>query len=172
MKKIATKIVITIAVGVLIGGISFYLWKSKYVLPVPSVIAENKPDAKSAKEAEEKAISAKISESNQAEIIGYIEKNIGRLSDEKSVSGTAWTAVKVWFIDDKNFYVDYKDSASNLRRILVFQAVGGKGSIYEVKGRFAPGESGWVLRSGTDMSGAIPARLYEKNEQTGEWIIK
>lgn len=171
MNNFAIKIFIAVVLGVLIGGISFYFWKSKYVFPVPEVTAE-KVDLKSGKEAEEAARSAKEAENNQAEIIGYIEKNINKLSGEKPLSGANWTATKIWFIDGNNFYADYRDNASNLRRILVFRPVGGKGAVYEVRGRFAPGEKGWILKSGADISGATPVRLYEKNDQTGEWIIK
>lgn len=172
MKNFAGKILIAIIAGFLIGGISFYFWKSKYALPAQFAATEKKDDLKSVKDAEEKANRAKILESNQAEIIGYVEKNIDKLSGEKPVSGDKWSAVKIWFIDDKNFYVDYNDIAFNLRRILVFRPIGGKGAIYEVKGRFLPGENGWVLKSGTDISGATPARLYEKSEGGNEWIIK
>lgn len=172
MKKIVTKIFIAFIAGGLIGGISFYLWQKKYVLPVPAIAIEKSPDAISQKEAEEKAIRENIARSNQSEIISYIEKNINRLSDEKPASGGSWNASKLWFIDDKNFYVDYKDIVYNTRRILVFQAIGGKSAVYEVIGRFVPGESGWVLKSGKDIANANPTMFYEKNEQTGEWIIK
>jgi hypothetical protein len=172
MRNLAVKIFIIIVIGLFIGAVSFYFWKSKYVLPAQFAAAEKKDDLENAKDAEEKANRAKALESNQAEIIGYIEKNIDKLSGEKPVSGDKWSAIRIWFIDDKNFYVDYKDIAFNLRRILVFRPVGGKGAIYEVKGRFLPGENGWILKSGIDISSATPARLYEKSEQSNEWIIK
>lgn len=172
MKNFAIKFFIVIIAGILIGGISFYLWESKYALPVQFAAAGKTDISQSAKDAEEEANRAKILESDRAEIISYVEKNIDKLAGEKPVSGDSWTAVRIWFIDENNFYVDYKDIASNLRRILVFRPVGGKEAIYEVRGRFLPGENGWVLQSGADISGASPVRLYEKSEQDNEWIIK
>jgi len=172
MKNFAAKIFIVIIAGFLIGGTSFYFWKSKYALPVQFAAAGKTDALQSAKDTEEKASLAKIQESNQAEIISYVDKNINKLAGEKSASGDNWSAVRIWFIDENNFYVDYKDIASNLRRILVFRPVGGKGAIYEIRGRFLAGENGWVLKSGTDISGASPTRLYEKSGQNNEWIIK
>lgn len=167
MRNFTIKIFIVAIAGFLIGSVSFYFWKSRYVLPVPLEETKKESDLKSTEDA-----SAKIAAGSQAEIIDYVEKNIDKLSGQPPISGSKWSAVRIWFIDDKNFYIDYKDSASNFRRILVSQIIGGKGAIYEVKGRFVPGENVWILKSGADISGATPVRLYEKNDQTGEWIIK
>lgn len=181
MKNFFAKIISVIVCGSLIGGTLFYFWKNKYAAPAKveataektGGIKEGENPKSSAENAKQKSGEGdKIADGRQAEIISYIEKNINNLAGQKPSMGGNWHASKIWFIDEKNFYVDYKDDAANLRRILVFQAASGRDAVYEVLGHFAPGDSGWVLESGKDMADKTPFRLYEKNEQIGEWAIK
>lgn len=173
MEKFLLKIIVVIFVGSLIGGATFYFWKNKYIVPV------SKEDISRSLKNEQKENSAisglgdkKIVNSNEAEIISYIEKNINYLVARGPVVGEKWHPVKIWIIDDKNFYVDYKSDTNGLGRILISQLSRGVGASYEVIGHFIPGEKGWILESGKDIASTTPTRLYEKNEQSDEWTVK
>lgn len=160
----------------MIGTAGFYFWKGKYVsFADVSMISDAADKEKNDKalilQAKNDAERKKI-ENNEAQIISYIEKNINKITGLRIASAQKLTPVRIWFIDSVNFYVDYKDSALNLKRILVNQISGGNQLLYEVLGYFAPGDKGWVLESGRDREGAVPVKLYEKNEETGEWIVK
>ncbi len=172
MKKFLIKIIIVLIIGSLAGGSLFYFWKNKYAHSENQIIAEEEPGEKSEKTDVEKSEGDKKIFDTRAAIINYAEKNINKISPEKPASGLAWQAIKIWFIDDKNFYADYKDEVSNTRRVLISQSVAGPAAEYEVLGFFVPGKNGWVLKSGKDIGGATFLKLYEKNEQSNEWIIK
>lgn len=172
MKKFLIKTIAVLITGSLLGGSLFYFWKNKYAFSKNKIGAEEKASDKTGKAEAKKEENDKKIPDGKAEIIGYIEKNITKISPQKPLSGLAWKAVKIWFIDDKNFYVDYKDGALNIRRVLVNQSTGGPGAEYEVLGFFVPGESGWTLKSGKDIAGSSFPKLYEKNEQNDEWTVR
>lgn len=172
MKKFFKKIIIILIIGSLTGGSLFYFWKNKYAHSKDRIILEDNLIGKNKKIDLQKAgIDKKISD-GRAVIINYIEKNINKISPEKPALGLTWRAVKIWFIDDKNFYVDYKDEVSNTRRMLMSQIIDGPAAEYEILGFFIPGENGWILKSGKDLKSAESLKLYEKNEETNEWVIK
>lgn len=172
MKKFLIKIIIVLITGSLVGGSLFYFWKSKYALSKDQVLPDTEISGESRKIDTEKAENEKKISDGRAAIINYIEKNINKISPEKTVNGLVWRAVKIWFIDDKNFYVDYKDEVSTTRRVLISQSFAGPAAEYEVLGFFIPGENGWVLKTGKDLSGTTSLKLYEKNEQSNEWTAK
>lgn len=158
--------------GILTGTLAFYAWKDKYKLN-ESQIGINAMNSSNA----EKIDSAKTEADKKifdgrAAIISYIEKNISRLSPERSANNLTWRATKIWFIDEKNFYVDYKDEVSTTRRLLMSQTVDGPAAEYKIIGYFTPGDKGWNLKSGKDAEGAVALKLYEKNEQSNEWVAK
>ncbi len=162
--------------GSIIGAAGFYFWKNNYVTRADiSAVADNsvkeKGDKALVSQAENDAEKEK-KKKNEAQVISYVERNISKITELRIGSARKLTPVRIWFIDGANFYVDYKDSNLILRRILVNQLYRGNQSSYEVLGYFTPGDKGWVLESGRDIEGAIPARLYEKNEETGEWVVK
>jgi len=172
MKKFLIKIIIVLITGSLAGGSLFYFWKSKYALSKNQAITKgelsNKVENKNLQKPE---VDKKIPD-GRAEIINYAEKNINKISPERPALGLVWQAVKIWFIDDKNFYVDYKDEVSNTRRVLISQSNTGLAAEYKILGFFVPGENGWILKSGKDIAGSAPLKLYEKSEESNEWIIK
>lgn len=172
MKKVFKKIIIVLIAGSLLGGSLFYFWKNKYALSNNQIIVEQALSKGKEKEDRQKTEIDKKILDGRAETINYMEKNINKISPEKPASGLLWQFVKIWFIDDKNFYADYKDELSNTRRLLISQAMSGPAAEYEILGFFIPGESGWVLRSGKDIEGVTPLALYEKNKETGEWTAK
>jgi len=173
MEKFLLKIIVVIFVGSLIGGAAFYFWKNKYIIPASKeAIGRSSRNEQKENLATSGSGNKKITNSNEAEIISYIEKNINRLVARGPVVGEKWHPVKIWIIDDKNFYVDYKSDANGLGRILILQLSRGAGASYEVIGHFIPGEKGWILESGKDIASTAPIRLYEKNEQSDEWTVK
>lgn len=172
MKKFLIKIVVALVIGSLAGGSLFYLWKNKYAFSKNQIIPEEELNNKAEEKYLQKAESDKKISDARAAIINYAEKNINKISPEKPAFGLVWRIAKIWFIDDKNFYADYKDEVSNTRRLLISQSIAGPAAEYEILGFFVPGESGWVLKSGKDIGSAASLKLYEKNEQTGEWTVK
>lgn len=172
MKKFLIKVIAVVITGSLAGGSLFYLWKNKYASSKDQIIVGEELNKKTEKNNTEKIESDKKISDTKAEIIDYIEKNINKISLEKPARGLMWRPVKIWFIDEQNFYVDYKDEVSNTRRILLFQSVAGPAAEYKVLGFFIPGENGWILKSGKDIIGITSLYLYEKNEETGEWAAK
>lgn len=172
MNKFLIKIIIVLIAGFSAGGSLFYFWKNKYAFPQNQIIIEKELSGKGEETDLQKAESDKKISDGRAAIINYAEKNINKISPEKPVSGLAWQAIKIWFIDDKNFYVDYKDEVSNSRRVLVSQVNAGPAAEYEILGFFVPGENGWILKSGKDIGGETFLKLYEKNEQNNEWTAK
>lgn len=172
MNKFLVKVIAVLAIGYLAGGSLFYFWKNKYALLGNPIIKEEELSDNGGKAGLGKAEGDKKVLDGRAEIINYIENNINKISPEKPASGLAWRAVKIWFIDDKNFYADYKDEVSNTRRALMSQLIAGPAAEYEVLGFFIPGENGWILKSGKDIEGAASLKLYERNEETGEWAVK
>lgn len=177
MKKFLIKIIIFIVIGVFAGGGAFYFWKSKYAIPANAEIKTARLEEKNKEKlpGNEVKIEEKIKKeaaANEAEIINYIENNISRLVSRGPALSANWQAVKIWFIDSKNFYVDYKSGANGLKRILITQLSGGAAASYEVLGHFVPGERGWILESGKDLPSDKPLRVYEKNEQGDVWVIK
>lgn len=176
MKKILIKIIAVIIAGLAIGAAGFYFWKDNYVTQADvSTVADGVKKEKNDKalilQAENDAEKEK-DRKNEAQIISYIEKNISKITGLRISSAQKLMPIRIWFIDSAKFYVDYKDGKLNLRRILINQLLSGNQASYEVLGYFAPGDNGWVLESGRDIEGTVPARLYEKNEETGEWVIK
>ncbi len=172
MNKFLIKIIIVIIIGSLTGVSLFYFWKNKFAFSKNEVMVEKEPDNKiKKKDLQNEENDKKISDT-RAVTINYLEKNINKISPEKSTSGLAWHSVKIWFIDDNNFYVDYKDELSSARRVLIFRSNDGLAAEYEVLGFFVPGENGWILKSGKDMEGVTTLKLYERNEETGEWTVK
>jgi len=173
MNKFLIKAIVVIIAGSLAGGTLFYFWKNKYafsqdqIAPLIEELSNNKGKKDLKKSEENKKIP-----DGKAEIINYLEKNISKISPEKAANGLLWHPVKIWFINDKNFYVDYRDEVLNARRLLVFQSNAGPVAEYKILGFFAPGKNGWILKSGRDIEGTTSFKLYEKNEKTGEWIVK
>ncbi|MBU4339112.1 hypothetical protein KKB43_01240 [Patescibacteria group bacterium] len=172
MKKFLIKIIIVLFIGSLAGGSLFYFWKNKYAHSENQIIAEAELSDKGGKGDLQKPEGDKKISDTRAAIINYAEKNINKISPEKPSSGLVWRLAKIWFIDDKNFYVDYKDEVSNARRVLMSQANDGPAAEYEILGFFVPGENGWILKSGKDIGEAASLKLYEKNKATGEWTAK
>jgi hypothetical protein len=172
MKNFLKKVIIVLITGSLLGGLVFYFWKNKFVLPGDQIITEEALSKETEKVDLKKAESDKKISDGRVEIINYTENNINKISPEKPASGLIWHSAKVWFVDDKNFYVDYKDEISNTRRLLVSQVMGGPAAEYEILGFFIPGDNGWVLKSGKDIQGVTSLKLYEKNDATGEWAAR
>ncbi|MDP3057306.1 MAG: hypothetical protein Q8N37_02175 [bacterium] len=172
MKNFLIKIIAVSIIGSLAGGSLFYLWKNKYAFSKDQIIIEEDLSNKIEKKDSQKMEDDKKISDGIAAIINYVEKNINKISPEKPASGLTWRSVKIWFIDDKNFYVDYNDEVLNARRVLMSQSVSGPAAEYKVLGFFIPGENGWILKSGKDIGGATSLKLYEKNETSSEWIIK
>lgn len=172
MKKFLIKIIIVLFIGSLAGVSLFYFWKNKYAHYENQIIVEAELSDKGGKSDLQKLEGDKKISDGRAAIINYVEKNINKISPEKPASGLVWRSVKIWFIDDNNFYVDYKDEVSNTRRVLIFQTNAGPAAEYEILGFFVPGENGWILKSGKDIGGSASLKLYEKNEETEEWIAK
>lgn len=172
MKKFLLKIIAALIIGSLTGGLIFYFWKYKYVfskneIPMENIISGIKDNQDIQKAASDKNIS-----DARAAMINYVDKNINKISPEKPAKGLAWQVIKIWFIDDKNFYVDYKDEVSNTRRLLISQSVGGPSAEYEILGFFIPGDNGWKLKTGKDAEGTTFFKLYVKNEENNEWMAK
>ena len=172
MKKFLIKIIIVLITGSLAGGSLFYLWKNKYAFSKDKNIISEDAGGGIEKADLQKAEDEKKISDGRAAIINYAEKNINKISPEKAARGLTWRAEKIWFIDDKNFYVDYKDEISTTRRLLIAQSIAGPAAEYEVLGFFIPGENGWVLKFGKDIGSAAPLKLYEKNDENNEWVIK
>ncbi len=176
MKKVLIKIIFVAATGLIIGSAGFYFWKDRYVsqadtLTTTDSVINEKNNKELILQAESIAEKEKKTK-NEAQIIAYIEKNINKITGLRIESAQKLTPVRIWFLDSANFYVDYRESNLNSRRILINQLSSGNQSSYEVLGYFVPGEEGWILESGKDIKGAVPVRLYEKNESTGEWQVK
>ncbi len=172
MKNFFTKVILILTIGSLFGWSLFCFWKNKYAYSENAFFIEEKEENKISAEEIQKNLADKKIHDGRAEIINYIEKNINKISPQKAGSGMLWHPIKIWFIDDKNFYVDYKDDLSNIRRMLIFQFMEGPRAEYEILGFFIPGENGWILKSGKDIEGSSALKLYEKNEETEEWIAK
>ena len=168
------KIIIVLIAGSLAGGSLFYFWKSKNAPSENQTVAVAEEDLSKkdeTKDLQNTEDNKRISD-GRAEIVNYVEKNISKISPEKPAIGLTWRAIKIWFIDNKDFYVDYKDEVSNTRRVLISQSVAGPTAEYEVLGFFIPGENGWMLKSGKDISGTVSLVLYEKSDEAGEWAAK
>lgn len=176
MKNILIKISAVAVFGLIAGAAGFYFWKDNYVSQADiSIIANSASGEKDSKDSVLQAESNAEKEKNrknEAQAISYVEKNISKIAGLRINSAQKSVPARIWFIDSANFYVDYKDSALNSRRILINQLSNGSQSDYEVLGYFISGDKGWALESGKDIEGAVPMKLYEKNENTGEWIIK
>lgn len=174
MKNFLIKVILVLITGSLAGGSLFYFWKNKYVFSKDQPAIEEvlsgrskNMDIEKAKAEDDKKIF-----DQRAAIINYVEKNINKISSEKPASGLVWRSVKIWFIDDNDFYVDYMDELLNTRRLLISQSFDGPAAEYEVLGFFVPGENGWVLKTGKDIGGTTSLKLYEKNEENNEWVEK
>lgn len=172
MKKFLIKIIIVLVAGSLAGGSLFYFWKSKYVFSRDQIAPEEELSGRNGKIDREKEENDRKISDGRAVIINYAEKNINKISPEKPDNGLVWRAVKIWFIDDKNFYVDYRDEVLTTRRVLMSQMFDGPAAEYKILGFFVPGENGWILKTGKDIEGTVSLKLYEKNEQNNEWTVK
>lgn len=172
MNRFFKKIIAALVIGSLLGGLIFYFWKNKFVAKKNETMVEEKTEVTIRKSEALNTDNKKKISGDKEEIINYIEKNINKISPEKPVAGSMWNPIKIWFIDDSNFYVDFRDESLILRRVLLYRSMGGPRAEYEILGFFVPGDSGWVLKSGKDIASSVSLKLYEKNEQSGEWIIK
>ncbi len=176
MNKILVKIIVVAITGSIIGAVGFYFWKSNNVSQADTTaLADNvkKEDGSKAliSQAEKEAEDEK-NKKNETQAISYIGKNINKITGLRIEFAQKLTPTRIWFISSMDFYVDYKDSNLNLRRILVRRLSEGDQAAYEVLGYFTPGDNGWTLESGRDIEGAVPIRSYEKNEETGEWAVR
>ncbi len=159
MKK--TRLLVIFVILLAAVGVFFYLRENKSpTLP-----------GNSSKENGEEA-----SPENQAdiqEIMKDVVLKIGKISPVEPVLGGSWYPIRFWFVkdSDKNFYVEYEDGHI-LRRILLNVEKKGEKLNYKVIGYFEPGESGWLLKSGTDTYFDKNLDLYEHDEESGLWVKK
>ncbi len=165
--------ILLILIPLVLLGVIFYISIKKADAPdeetqssylVPEGSSNERGESK-----EERLVGSDTGQENQERIktMEYIAEHISRFSPVQPVLGGKWFAVRFWFVDDTNFYVEYEDG--HIMRKLLLK---GKDTDYTVVGHFEPGENDWNLIEGKDPYFGIPLDLYEYSEQKGKWVKK
>lgn len=109
---------------------------------------------------------------NRLEIIHDVVERINQISPVEPILGGSWQVLRFWFVQgsDKDFYVEYEDGHI-LRQILVEAEKEKDGKInYKVVGYFEPGETSWIIKTGTNPFLGKSLDLFEYNQELKKWI--
>lgn len=121
------------------------------------------------------SVSAESSEMKKArqEAMRDMAQKIEEIAPEEASLGGHWFVTRFWFVAGsvKDFYVEYEDG-HDMRRILIGPGSLESGFKYEPAAYFEPGESDWVLKTGTDTQFDKSLDLYEYDEAKKEWAKK
>ncbi len=106
-------------------------------------------------------------------IISDVNKRINEISPFKTSSAGKWQVNRFWFVggSEKDFYVEYSER-DVLKRILLEAEIKDDIFNYRLVASFEPGESDWILKSGSDTGFGRSLDLYEFDKNKNNWVKK